>query len=161
MPTLTFGVSGTDNGTYGTKPAAELTDTQTFGSWGAALCVILLVEKSNGDLFCGHMACDMTGVPDNQQPIITKATALLDAALGNAEKGQPWSMTTAGRGEQTSIWMRQAMSNWFTVVCTSDTTNCLDAMFTRVGDALTMNISNNMSGATNMVASNPFTILQS
>lgn len=145
MPTLTYYVSAVD-GTYGTMDPATLQAGQTFGSQGATVCVILLITKTDGNLFCGHMACGISGLPGNEQIIKTKTAELLDLALGDDNKGQPWEITGSS-SDATNQWIRAAMTAWFTTAATQNSNANTDAYFSSTANGITTTLSNNMSDA--------------
>ncbi|QYM92019.1 hypothetical protein [Dickeya zeae] len=141
MPSLTYYVPAT--GCYGVKAPNELNIGETFGSQGATVCVILLLTKNDGNLFCGHMACGISGAPGNKDTVETKAQLLLDNALGDTNKAQPWTMTSSSK-DMTTTWMREAITRWFTNAPTQVSNENTDGYFINNQGAITSLLSNNM-----------------
>ena len=154
MPNLNYYVSATE-GRYGVMNPIELDNGRTFGSQGATVCVILLLIKSDGNLFCGHMSCGIAGIPGNKQIIKDKAGALLDNALGDGNKGQSWWITGSST-DNTNVWIREAMHNWFTNLPTEENFNNTDGYFRNDGGNFTVTLSNDMGeeGATEVYTGN-------
>lgn len=154
MPNLTYYVSATE-GRYGVKSQADLADGQTFGSQGATVCVILLLIKADGNLFCGHMACGIAGLPQNEGTIKSKVQELLNAALGEDNKEQEWKITGSST-DSTNRWIREAMINWFSNPPTVNSNVCTDGFFSNANGNITSTLSNNMSdeGATEVDSGN-------
>ncbi|EKN4686870.1 hypothetical protein [Yersinia ruckeri] len=141
MPSLTYYVPAT--GRYGVKAPGDLANAQTFGSQGASVCVILLLVKSDGNLFCGHMACGLSGMPANEDLVKERVNTLLNDALGAGNKGQAWKMTSSAK-DPTTIWMKTAMTNWFTLAPTEDSSANMDGYFSKNNGVVTLSLSNGM-----------------
>ncbi|HEX8331133.1 MAG TPA: hypothetical protein VF622_00855 [Segetibacter sp.] len=157
MPNLYFYVSA-EGGRYGIMQPANLPNGQTFGSQGASVCVILLLITADGNLFCGHMACGISGRPDNRGIIMERATLLLATALGEANRGQAWN-ATSNSTDVTTTWMKQAMEVWFTNAPAQKSNAYNDGYFTNNDNTFPVTLSNNMGqdGATEVDTGN-FTI---
>lgn len=154
MAVLNFYASPTE-GRYGIRGA--LLAGETFGSWGAAVCVILLVKLPDNQLFCGHMACEYSGIPANEAIVKQKATALLDAAVGAGNKDCTWAMT-CGSTEKTNTWMQAAMTSWFTNGPTDGATNKTDGYFSGVEAGFVLD--NSVTGGTTEVNAGNFTVVK-
>ncbi|AJI95754.1 hypothetical protein BD65_296 [Yersinia ruckeri] len=141
MPSLTYYVPAT--GRYGVKAPGDLANAQTFGSQGATVCVILLLVKSDGNLFCGHMACGLSGMPANEVAVKAKVNTLLDNALGAGNKGQAWEMTSSSN-DVTTTWMKTAMTSWFTLAPTVNSNTNMDGYFSNNNGVITSHLSNDM-----------------
>lgn len=141
MPDLNFYVPAT--GCYGVKVSGDLGVGETFGSQGATVCVILLLTQSDGKLFCGHMACGLSGQPGNEAAIKEKASNLLNAALGDTNKGQSWTMTSSST-DTTTMWMRQAITSWFTTNPTLVSNTNTDGYFINNEGVINSLLSNTM-----------------
>lgn len=140
MVPLTFYASGT-SGRYGIH--GPLTAGQTFGSWGAAVCVILLVKLPAG------------GIKDNETTIKDKARDLLDAAVGADNKGCVWAMT-AGSKEDLNTWMKDAMMLWFEKEPTESAADRMDGCFDGVGAVF--RLGNDVVDGTTEVNTGNFTV---
>jgi hypothetical protein len=111
MAVLTYGVT---TGMWGTVAPDDLANNETFGTWGAMMCVALVVTQSGGTLFCAHISCGYTGNPANKQAVIQGTTDLLNEILGAANQGQPYQIAGTSGADPTSQWITQAINAWFT-----------------------------------------------
>lgn len=67
--------------TYGhAVPAAT-----TIGTDGLGPCLGIVARRNDGQIFCGHLACSLAGLPANKDRIKAAAKAILLANVGAAD----------------------------------------------------------------------------
>ncbi|KAF2155487.1 hypothetical protein K461DRAFT_292340 [Myriangium duriaei CBS 260.36] len=110
MVVLTYYVDGRTSGKCGIRE--PLSERETFGSWSAATCVILLIKLADKTLFCGHMSCGWKGNETTKAKVAEAVKELLIKSVTAENQGCSWAYTTGG-GDITSKWMRDAMIAWF------------------------------------------------
>lgn len=141
-------------GRYGVRENLNVNDT-TFGTQGATVCVILLVRKNDGTLFCGHMDCGYSGQPNNKEAVTQKTTELLNNTL-NGEEASDWSIGGSG-GDPTHGWMRAAITTWFNNAPSTDS-NEPDGCFIRQAEQTNILFDRNREDGTNLINTGPFSV---
>ncbi|KAN0040203.1 hypothetical protein ACTA71_012093 [Dictyostelium dimigraforme] len=59
--------------------------TGSIGTDGLGPCVGIIAKKTNGSIFCAHIASSLSGIPSNVPIITAKTTELINKYLKNAD----------------------------------------------------------------------------
>lgn len=77
----------------------------SIGTDGLGPCIGIIAPKTDGSIFCGHLACSIAALPANQATITAKAQAVMLANLGTKAEVENVYCATGNLKDKSALWM--------------------------------------------------------
>ena len=88
--------------------------SQSIGTDGCGPCVGIIAQLANGTVFCGHLACSVSGMPNNKEKVKKGAKKVISDAMKSSGAQVKEVYYASGLSDTTAKWIIEAINEAYT-----------------------------------------------